>query len=187
MALNGFAVFGSAVAFIGYPFVVREFMVQVAHKIVAVGLGQYAGCRNRSIYRIAFHYTFVAHFLVAGKTIAIDQQELRFLFHFVQRQVHRLERSIQNIDAIDLFMIDHGHTVANGIFFDKTAQGIPVFFRNLLGIIQQRVKKVRRQSNGSGKHRSGQATPACFIAACFAQLVLVKYLQHSENLTKNNR
>ena len=46
--------------------------------------------------------------------------------------------------AVDLFMIDHGHTIANGIFFNKAAQDISVFFRNLLGIIQQWMKKVLR-------------------------------------------
>ena len=62
----------------------------------------------------------------------------------IQRKVHRLERSVENIDAVDFFMIYHGHAVADGIFFDKAAQNIAVLFRNLLGIIQQRVKKVRR-------------------------------------------
>ena len=46
MGLNGFAVFRRAITLIGYPSVVRELIVQVAHKIIAVCLGQYAGGRN---------------------------------------------------------------------------------------------------------------------------------------------
>src|SRR5688572_14200557 len=141
MLLNGFAVFGSAITLIGDPTVMREFIVQVAHKIIAVGLGQDAGGSDGGINSITFYYAFVRQLFILSEAVPIDEQEFCLRFHFVKRQVHGLERSVQNIDTVNFFMINHGYAVAYCLFFDITAEYITVFFSNLLRIIQQGVMK----------------------------------------------
>lgn len=116
-------------------------MVQVAHKIVAVGLGQNAGGGNGSINGVALDDAFMPDPFVFIEAVAVDEQKLRFLFQFVQGQVHGFKRSVKNIDAVDLFMIHHGHAVADRVFFNECAQDVAVFFRYLFRIIEQGVKK----------------------------------------------
>lgn len=45
--------------------------------------------------------------------------------------MHRLERSFQNINSIDFFMINSSDAVAKGIIFNKFPKNTPVFCRNL--------------------------------------------------------
>lgn len=144
MFLNGSAVLGRTISLIGVPLVVRKFVVQVAHEIITVGLGENAGRSYRSINGIAFYHTLVLYLFIFGETVAIDQQELRFRFHFIQRQVHGLERSIQNIDAVDLFVIDARYAVADGIRFNIGAKRVTIFFVYLFGIVQQGMKEAFR-------------------------------------------
>lgn len=59
----------------------------------------------------------------------------------VNGKVHGFERSFQNIDLVDLFIINCGYSKSDGFFFNNRPQFIPLFFGKLFGIIQQRVKK----------------------------------------------
>ena len=69
--LNCLAVFFSGVAFVGIPAVVRKFLVQLPHVIIAICLREYARGGNGRIFRVSFNDTLVTQLLVSIKPIAI--------------------------------------------------------------------------------------------------------------------
>jgi len=70
-------------------------------------------------------------------------------------------------------MVHLGNGVRQGMRFYIQAQLIPGMFRHLLGVVEERMKKIGRKNYRRGKYRSGQAAPACFVATRFYSALLV--------------
>src|ERR1700744_6369860 len=80
------------ISFIPVPTVMRIFGMQGPHIVVPPGLGQDAGCGNGCEKRVSLDDAAVGYPLVAGKPVAIDQQQPGPQAQLVQGQVHGLER-----------------------------------------------------------------------------------------------
>ena len=73
MAVDGFAVYGRAIALVLLPMILRELFMQGDHILIATCFCQNAGGSYRCIFAIAFNDTVVFNFFVRLKTIAINQ------------------------------------------------------------------------------------------------------------------
>ena len=74
---NGFAMGFRGITFVHVPAVLRKFLVDAFHKLIAVGL-----CKNRRggdahHLAVAFHNALVADAVVGTETVAVDKQMLR--------------------------------------------------------------------------------------------------------------
>ncbi len=63
---DGIAVFLRGIALVGEPVVLGIFLCQAVHVVVAIGLGEDAGCGDREVFAIALHdrrmrYSLTSH------------------------------------------------------------------------------------------------------------------------------
>ncbi len=91
---------------------------------------------------ITFYNTGMRDAFIRNETIAVDKKKFRLMMKLFHGQVHRFERSFQDIDLIDLFMRYHGNCISQSFFLDESAQLVAVLFRYLFGIVQQGMKEV---------------------------------------------
>lgn len=134
---------------------------------VTVGLCQDACGGDRGVQSVAPYDRAVRYARVRWKAVSIHEDEGRSLRQPVERQVHGTERGLQYVDAIDLGGVYLCYRKGKGFPFNKWTKDVPVFFPELLGIVQQRMVKIRGQDYCRREYRTRKATPSCFVAAGF--------------------
>ena len=129
--------------------------------------------------RIAMHDCRVRDpFRTRRETVPIDEQEVRPQTESSHGAMHGQDRCPQDVHLVDLLRCRHPDSPRHGLTFDDHSQTFTGALRELLAVIQLLVLKVRRQHNGSRKHRPGQTSTACFIAARFHPAGFQKRLEH---------
>jgi len=155
------------IPFIGIPGIMRKEFVQTLHVFIAVRFRQYAGRCNGRIQAVALNNAFMGCPTIFFETIPIYEEKFWAFPEFVECKMHGLERSFQDINSVDFFMIHGCHRIAQRMMLDIFSQLITVLFSNLFRIIQQRVIKIWWKNYRCSKHWSGQAPTASFVASSF--------------------
>ena len=106
------------------------------------------------------------------KAVAVYQQMLRTDIQLVNSTVHGKKGGIENIDFVNFFGRDDAHRPCQSLFFNHFTQGIALFFRQLLGVVQKFILKVRWQNNSSGIDRTGQTAATGLIASRLYQIFI---------------
>ena len=97
---------------------------------------------------------------------------LRTDIQLVNSTVHGKKGGIENIDFVNFFGRDDAHRPCQSLFFNHFTQGIALLFRQLLGVVQKFILKVRWQNNSSGIDRTGQTAATGLIASCLYQIFI---------------
>ncbi len=147
--------------------VLRVALVQLPHMRIAVRFCQNAGRSNSSKTGIAFYKTLVRNAGIRAKTIAIDEEQLRWEIQRFNSAVHSGERGLQNIYLVYLAGTGNAHSPGQRFGFNNGPQQLALRRRKRFAIGEQRMVEARRQNNGRSIYRSGKAAPAGLVHAGF--------------------
>ena len=86
--------------------------------------------------------------------------------------MHGKKRSIEDIYLIYFPGRNNPHRPCQRFFLNDFAQGIPLFFGQLLGIVQQFVLKIFGKNNGCGIDSTGKAAAPRFVTSRFYQFLI---------------
>ena len=69
------------------------------------------------------------------------------------------------MDARRMLMRDHGHGPCQRLALDDGAQLFALTLGQLLAVVDQVIVEIRRQNDGSGRHRASKASAARLVTA----------------------
>ncbi len=130
--VKGILVLAGSIALVLDPVVLREFVMYFLHVVIAVGLGQYAGCGNRGIKTIALDDAFVGNPFIRGEPVAVDQQKLGLRIELLYGKMHAFKGSLQDVDLVNLTVAKVGNGIGKSVFFNEGAQLVTLLFCQLL-------------------------------------------------------
>ena len=148
---------GVAVLLCRVPLVVREAVagigvVQLLHQPVARDFRQYGRGGNRRASRVAVLDGALRHGQI-GDLERIDEDEVRQRRHAHDGAVHRGERRVMDVEAIDLIGLDDGHAPRDGGAHDAREQPLALDGRHGLGVGNARHVLARIERDGAGHRR----------------------------------
>ena len=99
---NGGAVVGRGIALVLGPAILRELLIQLAHALVTVGLGENRCRCDAEHLAVALDDGGIGYRLIGGEAVAVDEDALGAHVELVQRAVHGQDARPQDIDAVNL-------------------------------------------------------------------------------------
>lgn len=170
---NSPAMFGRWVRFIFLPSILREIFCGPGNKFVTMSLCE-NGCGG-NVTELGVTLNNGVPFdsgAPGGEAVSINNDHFRSDIKGIQGSVHRQNRGAENIDFINFSGRARGDGPADGFALNDFAHFIAPAFGQGLGIIQIRMRKVRRENDGSGKDGSGQTTATGFVTSGFNEISL---------------
>ena len=157
----------SGIACVVLPAVSGILARKLRHTLVTVGFGQNRRGGNACISSIAMHNRSISVAVEGRESVAVDQQEIRPDFQGAHRPLHAGDAGLENVDTVDLFRLHRHHGPGERFFFDDGAQSFAGRAAHLLGVVQQRVMKTRRQNYRGSIYRTCQGPASRLVAAGF--------------------
>lgn len=96
--------FDCRVTLVAVPIVFRVLAGYLLHVIVAVSFGQDRSGSDAKVFGVALYDAVVRRIFIFIEPVAVDDQKFRAQGKLFYRPVHSQERSIEDIDLIDLFI-----------------------------------------------------------------------------------
>lgn len=152
--------------------------MELVHPGVPVGFGQDAGRRNGGQPAVSAHQAFVGDEGVGPEAVAVHQEEFRAQAQAIHCQVHGPDGGLKDVDPVDLGSFHPCHGPGQSFSFDERAEGLPLGFPQLLGVVEQGMRKSPGQDDGSGKDRSGQTAAAGLVQSGFQGAFGIMGRQH---------
>jgi len=152
---------------IAIPPILGMCLVKVFHEFVAVCFGQNTGSGNVQEPPVALYLCFMGNGSVGFESIAIHRNKMGLSAQIIERPVHRQHAGIENVDFVDFGWTATAHPPEKGFFFDNLSQRFALRLANLIGIVEPRMVKISGKNDRCRHYRTGQTTPASFIAASF--------------------
>lgn len=177
----------SWVAFVDRPAVVGMHLVQVAHDSITVRFRKHTGGGNGAKTAITLDVAGMRNACVGYETVAIDQKMLWPHEERIHGTVHRAERSVEDVDRVDLHWIHHRHCPGERPLFDQGSKRFARDFAQFLAIVQTGQFHTRWQYHSRSHDRAGETTTARFITTGFEQvLVMVSCEGHDDQVFNFN-
>lgn len=170
---NSFPVGFGGVPLVFCPLVFGVFFMEGFHEFIPVGLGQDGCRRNVEVFTISFYYTLVWNTAEGFEPVSVNGDKFRRSAHGLNGLVHAFYGCVQDVQGVDLLRAGMNNCITYGDLFYKGAQLVPLFFAQLLRVVQVFVLKPFGQDHRCCGYRSCQTTPACFVCTCFRKYVAV--------------
>ena len=129
---DGIAVFFRGVALVGVPVVLGVFLRETVHIVVTIGLGEDRGSGDGEVFAVTLDDGGVRELLIGFEAIAIDDDGLGTNLELVEGTVHREDRGVEDINAVDLLGRDDSHRPGNGIALNDLTELITAALSELL-------------------------------------------------------
>ena len=152
-----------SVTFVLAETILRELCAKVTHHLVARYLGDYAGSSDAQANAVSVDDGCLRN-RKRNDWQSVDQDVLRRIDQSTDREAHRSMAGTQNVDAIDLYGINH----ANGpsdfrIGHQLRINFLSQFRRKLFGIVQATMAEFFRKNYCSGYDRARQCSSTSLI------------------------
>ena len=141
--------------------------MQGIHIVIPISLRQDRGRCNGKVFTIPLHYGGMRQILVFLETITVYQQMFRTHLQLVDSPMHGQERSIQDIDLVNLLGSNDAHRPSHCLTFNDFPKLVTLTLCQLFGIIQQFIMEVRRENDRCCIDRTSQTSTSSLIASCF--------------------
>ena len=125
------------IALVGIPMILRVLLVQGKHTLIAVCLGQYAGCCYAHVLAIPLHDGGVRYIPIRLEAIAVHDNLLGANRQLVKGSMHGQYAGIEDIDLVYLLIVHNTHCPRNGIPLNDAAQLVTLLPTKLLGVVEQ--------------------------------------------------
>ena len=164
MGGDGGAMVGSRVAFVLGPVVHGVLLVEAAHELIAVGLGEDRGSGDVAEAAVALDIGGEGNVAPGGEFVAVHDYRLRDDRERVEGPVHGENGGAEDVYLVDFLIIDHGDGPSHRLALDKGPESLSAGLRELLAIIEPLVGETVREDHCSGAYGPCEATTACFVA-----------------------
>ena len=178
---DGFAVGWGGIAFVAVPVVLGIVLMDAEHIVVTVGLGKDAGGSNAHVGSIALDDGGVGDVLVGHEAVAVDEEVLGAYFQLSNGTVHGEDGGTEDVNLVDFLVGDHAHGPGKGFALDDFAEGVAMFLRELLGVVEHRKRHtpppfvhplylrggIKWKDDGGGIDGAGKAATAGLVTAGF--------------------
>ena len=157
---------GSSVAFVLCEFIDGILLVERQHQPVARYLGDHTRRGNAETQSIAPHERRLLHRKRAHRQ-TVDEHMLRLRRQSHHGPAHSLVSRAEDVNAVDFLRLHDGKTPHDRAVrreFREKRIALPV--RELLRIVQHRVREAIRQNHRRRHHRPRERTAPRFIHAC---------------------
>ena len=154
-----------AIAFVPGKFITRMPRLHLEHDAVARDLREHARRCDAEAQSIAAHERRLGKRERAHGP-AIDQYMARRHRERGRGAAHRLVRGAQDLEAVDLVVLDHGHGPHDALVGrDLGEKAVALPGRELLRIVESAIVKIRGKHDGGGDYGAGERAAAGFIDA----------------------
>ena len=151
-----------SVALVPVKAVLRIFPGQFDHQAVTAHLREDGCGRDGGASCVAVDDAAAGH-LDLLIPVSVDEGKLRFEAKPGDGPVHGQHGGAENVTLFDLFHRSKGHTPCQGKPLDFREQLFPLFLRELLGVVQARQFRLRRQNHRRRADRSREGAASGLI------------------------
>jgi hypothetical protein len=152
-----------SVTFVLAETILRELCAKVTHHLVARYLGDYAGSSDAQANAVSVDDGCLRN-RKRNDWQSVDQDVLRRIDQSTDREAHRSMAGTQNVDAIDLYGINHANGPSDfGMGHQLRINFLSQFRRKLFGIVQATMAEFFRKNYCSGYDRARQCSSTSLI------------------------
>ena len=166
-AFDGGIMLLGGIAHVVVPAILRIFLGNAAHILIAVRFRQNRRGSNAHHLSVALHDGLIGRVAIGLKLVAIDQNKLRAHLELVERTVHRQNRGVENVDAVDFFWPHMRHSPRQRLLLNHGAQQIALPLGELLAVVDNVVVKIGGQNHRGGGYRTHERSTTSLIAPGF--------------------
>jgi len=170
---DGGAVLTGGVACVVLPAVLGVLLGEVVHVVVAIGLGEDAGCGDGEVFGVAFYDGLVGEVVVGLEAVAVDDEGLGTEGELVECAVHGEDAGAQDVDLVDFFGGDDSYGPVEGVVLDFGAEVVTLCGGELFGVVEAWVLVVFGEDDGCGIDASCEAAASGFVATGFDEVGVI--------------
>ena len=150
------------IAGVTLPAVARMLLRQIHHEAIAPHLGHYRSRRNRNAARIAPDNRAPCAGQAWRQPVAVNKRKIGPAGQTAHRALHRQQRSLKDIDCVNLGHACHAHRYFRNAFQHR-GQFLAPLAAQFLGIIQPLGDIPEIKPNGRRHDRAGQRAAANLV------------------------
>ena len=158
-----------------FKMILRVLLGQVQHHTVSRHLRKDGGRRDIRTAGVALDDA-AARRLDTRIAVAVDQRQLRLRPQLRDRAVHGEEGRVEDVPLLDLFHRGEGDPEAEGLRRDDVEQLLPLFLRELFGVVEPGDLQTHGQDHRRRADRSGKRPSPGLVHTAEQTKALVVYL-----------
>lgn len=166
------------------PLIHREFFVKALHIVVAICFSQDGSGRDTEVFSVSLYDSSVGDRIDRLEAIAVDDDVLRDGRELPDALLHRADRRVQDVDFVYDSLIEMCYGKRKCTTFDDRTQLIPLFLRQLFGVVQELMPEIGRKDDSGGGNGAGKASATGFVGTGFKFEIGIGGEEHRETKSK---
>ena len=144
---------------------------ELLHQAVTAHLGEDGGRGDTGAARVSVDHGAAGHGDLAV-LVSVDEGQVRLNVQTGDGAVHGEEGGPEDVELLDLLHRGEGHGPGHGLLLDQGKKKLPLFFGELLRVVQTGELHIGRENHRGGTDRSREGAAAGLVHAADAVIAL---------------